>query len=59
MLPTLQFEIGLIDLIWQLRSSGEVDILLSQHETLLIDVRTNKGRLIAVVTHNLRRVGKQ
>ena len=42
MLPTLQFEIGLIDLIWQLRSSGEVDILLSQHETLLIDVRTDK-----------------
>jgi hypothetical protein len=35
----------------------EVDFLLGRHETLLIHVGTNEGRLIVVVTHSLRRVG--
>lgn len=38
----------------------KMDLLLGWgHETLFIDVGTNEGRLIVVVTHNFRRVGEQ
>jgi hypothetical protein len=36
-----------------------VDFFPGRHETLLIDVGTNKGRLIVLVTHILHRVGEQ